>query len=65
MAQKLAVLGCQELARRSGTDHRKWFNPVSRQATTVPDRGSKDLKIGTVRAAVRQLGLDWQAFLRA
>jgi hypothetical protein len=24
--------------------------------------GSRDLKLGTVRAAVRQLGIDWQRF---
>jgi mRNA interferase HicA len=28
----------------------------------VPDWGGDDLKLGTIRAAVRQLGLDWAAF---
>ena len=28
----------------------------------LPDWGGRDLKIGTVRSAVRQLGLDWQEF---
>jgi mRNA interferase HicA len=50
------------LPRRSGGSHRKWFYPVSGQATVVPDWGAKDLKLGTVRAAVRQLDLDWQTF---
>ncbi len=31
----------------------------------LPDWGAKDLKSGTVRAVVRQLGLDWAAFIRA
>jgi len=31
----------------------------------VPDWGSKDLKTGTVRAAVKQLGLDWEEFKKA
>jgi hypothetical protein len=31
----------------------------------LPDRGSKDLKVGTVRAAVRDLGITWETFLKA
>jgi len=62
VAGKLQRLGCRELPRRSGGSHRKWFNPVTERATVVPDWGSKDLKMGTVRAAVRQLGLEWQTF---
>lgn len=31
----------------------------------VPDWGSKDLKSGTIRAAVRQLGLDCEEFKKA
>ncbi|MFN3705761.1 MAG: hypothetical protein ACK4WM_07195 [Thermoflexales bacterium] len=31
----------------------------------IPDWGSKDLKTGTVRHIVQQLGLDWEAFKRA
>ncbi len=64
-ARKLRRLGCQEVPRRSGTSHRKWINPATGQATVVPDWGAKDLKPGTVRAIVRQLGLDWQAFEEA
>jgi mRNA interferase HicA len=32
---------------------------------TLPDWGAKDLKLGTLRAVVRQLGLDWQEFTNA
>ena len=64
-ARKLARLGCQEIPRRSGGAHRKWRNPVANRSTVVPDHGGKDLKLGTLRAAVRQLGLDWAAFERA
>jgi predicted RNA binding protein YcfA (HicA-like mRNA interferase family) len=32
------------------------------RAAVLPDWGGKDLKPGTVRSAVRQLGLEWQAF---
>jgi hypothetical protein len=36
-----------------------------RQGTTIPDWGSKDLKVGTLHAAVGQLGLTWQDFEEA
>jgi mRNA interferase HicA len=31
----------------------------------VPDWGNKSLKFGTIRAIVRQLDLDWEAFKNA
>lgn len=62
VTRKLKALGCQELPRRGGGSHRKWFNPETQQATVLPDWGSRDLKLGTVRAAIRQLGIDWNAF---
>jgi mRNA interferase HicA len=65
VARKLSALGCEELPRKSGGSHRKWFNPVLRLATVIPDWGSRDLKLGTVRAAARQLGIDWQDFQNA
>ena len=39
--------------------------PAAGRSTVVPDHGGKDLKYGTLRAAVRQLGLDWAAFEQA
>ena len=65
VGRKLRRLGCQEISRRSGGSHRKGLNPATGQATTVPDWGAKALKLGTMRAIVRQLGLDWQAFENA
>jgi mRNA interferase HicA len=64
-ARKLAALGCHELERRGGGSHRKWFNPATQHATVLPDWGSRDLKMGTVRSAIRQLGIDWQDFVDA
>jgi predicted RNA binding protein YcfA (HicA-like mRNA interferase family) len=61
-ARKLTALGCQEVPRRGGGAHRKWTNPAAKRSTVLPDHGGRDLKLGTVRAAVRQLGLDWSAF---
>ena len=59
---KLKALGCTEIPRRGGGSHRKWQNPATNMTTVIPDWGSRDLKIGTVRGVVRQLGLDWQLF---
>ena len=62
VAQRLRALGCEELARRSSGSHRKWYNPATDRIASLPDWGSKDLKLGTLRAVVRQLGLDWETF---
>lgn len=62
VSRKLGRMGCEELPRQGGGSHRKWFNPSTHKATVVPDWGGRDLKIGTVRAAVRQLGIDWRDF---
>ncbi|MBI2900050.1 MAG: type II toxin-antitoxin system HicA family toxin [Planctomycetes bacterium] len=65
VAAKLKALGCREIPRRSGGSHRKWANPSTGRATVVPDWGGSDLRLGTVRAAVRQLGLEWEQFVNA
>lgn len=62
---KLAALGCRELSRRGGGSHRKWLNPQGQRMAVVPDWGGRDLKVGTVRAVVRQLGIEWSAFQEA
>lgn len=62
VARKLKGLGCQELPRKTAGSHRKWFNPERQRAAVIPDWGGRDLKIGTIRAAVAQLGLDWREF---
>ena len=62
IAHKFRSLGCEELSRRSPGSHRKWYNPATDRIVPVPDWGPKDLKMGTLRAIVAQLGLDWEAF---
>ena len=57
VARRLRALGCREIRRRRRGSHRKWINPVNGRRTDVPDWGSKDLKVGTIRAAERKLGL--------
>ena len=65
VAGKLKTLGCGELPRKGGGSHRKWHNPATQRSTVIPDWGSRDLKIGTVRAAVRQLAINWDDFQNA
>jgi mRNA interferase HicA len=62
VARKLSSLGCREIPRTGGGSHRKWLNPATGDMTVVPDWGGDDLKLGTIRAAVRQLGLSWDEF---
>ncbi|MEK6263022.1 MAG: type II toxin-antitoxin system HicA family toxin [Planctomycetota bacterium] len=62
VTRKLTALGCTETPRKGGGSHRKWHNPATNRSTVVPDWGGRDLKMGTVRGAVRQLGIEWSAF---
>jgi mRNA interferase HicA len=62
VARKLTALGCTKIRRRGKGSHRKWHNPATNRSTVVPDWGGRDLKMGTVRGAVRQLGIEWSAF---
>lgn len=64
-ARKLANLGCYEVQRRGEDSHRKCFNPKANSDAVLPDWGRKDLRIGTLRSAVRQLNLDWREFNNA
>ena len=45
VAKKLSRLGCEEILRRGGGSHRKWFNLVTQKATVIPDWGGLILKI--------------------
>ena len=65
VARGLQTLGCHEVPRAGGGSHRKWRNPNNSRSTAVPDWGGRDFKVGTIRAVVRQLGLDWSSFSRA
>ncbi len=62
IARKLKALNCQELPRRGKGSHIIWHNPANGRIAPVPDWGTKDLKIGTLRAIIRQLGLEWDVF---
>ena len=56
-ARKLRALGCEELARRAHGSHRIWRNPITGGSAVVPDYGSRDLRVGTIRAVLRNLGV--------
>jgi mRNA interferase HicA len=62
--KRLKNLGCIELKSKRGS-HRKWINPKLGRGAPIPDWGTKDLKKGTLRAAVKQLGLEWDEFMAA
>jgi predicted RNA binding protein YcfA (HicA-like mRNA interferase family) len=61
LAKRLRKLGCQELRSAKGS-HRIWYNATTDMETVVPDWGTKDLKPGTVRGIIRQLGISRQEF---
>lgn len=65
LTEKLKSIGCHEIPRRGGGSHRKWVNPVTGKGTVVPDWGSTDLKQGTIRGILRQLGIDIGDFKKA
>jgi predicted RNA binding protein YcfA (HicA-like mRNA interferase family) len=56
LAKRLRELGC-EFVRNGAGSHRIWWNPTSSQYTTIPDWGNKDLKTGTLRSILADLGL--------
>ncbi len=64
VAGKLLALGCIEFPRLSGGSHRKWMNPLNNRGVVIPDWGSRDLKTGTLRHAIKQLGIDWADFMK-
>ena len=65
--KKLRRLGCIEIKRKGGGSHRKWYNPSQSPivVVSVPDWGSKDLKTGTLRGIVKDLGFEWDELMSA
>jgi predicted RNA binding protein YcfA (HicA-like mRNA interferase family) len=64
LTRKLRRLGC-EFDRQSRGSHEIWRNPANGARTTVPNWGGKDLRTGTLRAILRDLGVDLVAFEQA
>ena len=54
-------LGC-EFDRRAKGDHEIWIRIPNHARTTIPNWRSRDLKPGTVRAILRDLGISRNEF---
>ena len=65
VSKKLRKLGCVIKRRRSGGSHRKWINPKNNKIAVIPDHGSRDIEEGTLRNAIKSLGLSWKDFKKA
>lgn len=61
LAKRLNALNCEEYRAGKGS-HRVWLNPATGQKAVVPDWGRKDLRPGTVRGVLSQLGIDREDF---
>ena len=62
--RKLRALGCEEQLRRERGSHRIWRHPITGGSAVVPDYGSRDLRVGTIRVVLRNLGVGWGEFLK-
>ena len=64
VVRKLNRLGCLEVKRKGGGSHRRWYDPnqLPLVVVSVPDWGSRDLKNGTLRGIVKDLGFEWDEF---
>ncbi len=56
LTKRLRELGC-EFVRNGAGSHRIWWNPANDRYTTIPDWGSQDLKTGTLRRILADLGV--------
>ena len=61
LTRRLKDLGCYQLRAAKGS-HRYWHNPITDKVVSIPDWGNKDLRPGTVRAIIRELGIDRKEF---
>jgi len=61
LTRRLRQLGC-EFVRQAPGSHEVWWNPTNEQFTVIPRHGSRDLHPGTLRAILRQLGIDPAVF---
>jgi predicted RNA binding protein YcfA (HicA-like mRNA interferase family) len=62
IARALRRLGFQ-FDRQAAGSHEIWYNPTTRRYTTVPNHAG-DMPEGTLRAILRQAGIDPEEFLK-
>ena len=60
--QRLKQLGL-EFHRQAAGSHEIWFNPALNRYTTLPNHPG-DMPEGTLRAILKQAGIDASAFLQ-
>ena len=63
ITKRLRQLG-MEFHRQAAGSHEIWFNPVYNRYTTIPSHPG-DMPEGTLRAILKQAGVDVDAFLQA
>lgn len=61
LAKRLKKMGCHQLRTAKGS-HKYWQNPATNQVVSVPDWGGKDLRAGTVRSILKDLGISREDF---
>ena len=57
MDEKVARIRCEQL-RSTKSLHEIWINPATNTTASIPNHGSKDLKIGTIKSIERELKVD-------
>jgi len=61
IARRLRILGFAFYRQAAGS-HEIWFNPDANRRTTIPNHPG-DMPEGTLRAILRQAGIDAEDFL--
>ena len=53
-----------EFGRQAAGSHEIWFNPATRRYTTIPNHAG-DMPEGTLRAILKQAGIEPDEFLKS
>lgn len=62
VTRRLERLG-YEFRRTAKGSHEIWWHPSRKRYTTIPRHGTKDIKIGTLKKILRDLGIsseEWE-----
>lgn len=62
IVKRLKALGL-EFHRQAAGSHEIWFNPAAQRYTTIPNHPG-DMPEGTLRAILKQAGIETEVFLR-
>ena len=62
IVKRLKELGLK-FHRQAAGSHEKWLNPATNRYTTIPDHPG-DMPEGTLRAILKQAGIDAETFLQ-